>query len=302
MTIRSTPPTREVFIREHLAKSRPTVVRGQSDRSRTDERWTFKYLVSQVGTQRVPLYNDLFDLVGVSTFGEYCDRFLDGDKTDNSPYLRWFARQSDQRLPWSDSAFKVIADTWSAPTWMPAEGYVFPNYPSPIDVTQAAFPAKGIFVCPGGGMTSWHVDPWQSDAVLFQEIGSKRLVLYRPDTPMPDDPTGLASTLGRPGDLPANWPTDPLIDVALEPGDCIFIPQTHPHAALALEDSLSITWNFVHESASLRFEEHRRTTLAGDPVLKFFSAEQATRPEGSPVTVGFPPNLTRAGDGWARES
>lgn len=270
MTIRATAPTQEEFLRDHLTPGAPLVVRDALGWP-AQPPWAFEDLVDRVGSQRVPLYDNLFTLVGVSTFRDYFDRYLTSDQHEHPPYLRWFARQSDQRLPWSDGAFEALADKWHAPQWLPEDGYVFPARPGPIDVTRDEFPAKGIFVCGRGSMTSWHVDPWHSDAYLCQVTGTKRIVLFEPGTTAPKDRDELFTVMDRPGKLPPSWPQHPLVDVVLEPGDCIFIPQDHPHAAAALAPSLSLTWNFVHQTHA---EKHLDMVANGeveDPAFRYFT-------------------------------
>ncbi len=271
MTIRDTPPTRAQFISEHLSQSRPLVVRSGLNSWRDTPPWTFATLVEQVGGQRVPLYDSLFNLVGVSTFRNYVDRYFSASTSQTQPpYLRWFARQSNEHLPWSDDAFETLIGSWHMPEWLPVDGYTFPAHQEPVDVTRQAFPAKGLFVCGRGGMTAWHVDPWHSDAYLCQATGHKRIVLYPPGTPSPTDGKALHTVLADPDALPAGWPIEPLVDVVLAPGDCIYIPQDHPHAAVALSPSLSITWNFVHQSNDTGFQNLRDSGETLDPIIRYF--------------------------------
>jgi hypothetical protein len=288
MTIRTTPPTPQEFLDQHLVPGSPLVVTGGLSNWRDAPPWSFESLVEKVGAQRVPLYDSLFSLVGISTFRDYYDRFLGSTEESEPPYLRWFARQSDERLPWSDDAFEAVGASWHMPEWLPTDGYVFPVLPGPTDVTRQPFPAKGIFICGRNGMTSWHVDPWHSDAYLCQVIGHKRIVLYPPGTPAPTDGDALRAVIDDPSSLPAGWPAQPVLDVVLAPGDCIYIPQGHPHAAVALYPSLSITWNFVHSSHD---EDHLQLLASGhdlEPALAYFSATTAATPRGG----GRSPSIT----------
>ncbi|MFI9407029.1 cupin-like domain-containing protein [Nocardia sp. NPDC052316] len=273
--ITSTPPTRQEFVDRHLAVARPLVVRQGLNTWRIAPPWNFDTLVARVGDQRVPLYGSLFDFIGLSTFRNYHDRFLTSAAPTAQPaYLRWYTRQSEARLPWADSAFDALADFWHAPQWLPADGFVFPAYGGRTDVVRQSFPAKGIFVCGRGGMTRWHVDPWRSDAYLCQVIGHKRILLYRPGTAAPRDPEALGSVIDTPDALPPGWPAEPLIDVVLAPGDCIYIPQDHPHAAVALSPSLSLTWNFVHRANDAGYRALVASD-ADDATLRYFSAPVA---------------------------
>jgi hypothetical protein len=64
----------------------------------------------------------------------------------------------------------------------------------------------------------------------------------------------------------------PELDEVLEPGDAIFIPAGWYHTAVALTDSVSITWNFVHEIHERRFTSYLRGGGAADPTVAFFRA------------------------------
>jgi hypothetical protein len=254
VVVRNVPPTAAEFLRDHLTPGVPLVVHGGLSDWPVPPPWDSAFLVDAVGDLRVPLYDTLFTLVGLTTFSDYCERYLATDVDEPGPYLRWFASYSDRRLPWSDEAFAALSRSWHAPRWLPQSGFVFPDLGA--DPVVDSFPAKALFFCGRGGMTSWHVDPWHSDAYLCQTLGTKRVVIYAPGTRAPADRDGLRSVIDEPpGTLPPGWPADPLVDVVLRPGDSVFIPQDHPHAVVATTASMSISWNFVHAARQQAFRE-----------------------------------------------
>lgn len=261
------------FLADHLLPRRPVLVRaGLADWAWPPE-WDLSTLTARFGEFRVPLYDTLFALHGLSTFGDYVARYTGPSNAGVPPYLRWYARQNDSRLPWADSAFASLADDWSMPAWLPDTGYLFPRLVGRADVTVDAFPAKGIFVCGAGGRTRLHVDPWASDACLCQTTGRKRLVMFSPDAAPLLTAGDAMVDLSSPDDVTfPRWRTAvPAFDEVLSPGDAVYIPAGWFHAATALTDSVSITWNFVHEVHAVPFSRYLRAGGAEDPAVVFFT-------------------------------
>jgi len=100
---------------------------------------------------------------------------------------------------------------------------------------------------------------------------------------VPDVPAGAGELLAdRAGVVDPDRPDDrrfprwrearPELDEILQPGDTIFIPAGWYHSAIALTDSVSITWNFVHEIHERRFSSYLRAGGSADPTVAFFRA------------------------------
>jgi ribosomal protein L16 Arg81 hydroxylase len=62
----------------------------------------------------------------------------------------------------------------------------------------------------------------------------------------------------------------PAFDEVLHPGDAVYIPAGWLHCAVALETSVSITWNFVHESHREPFDAFMRSGGEDDQVIRYF--------------------------------
>lgn len=268
---------RATFLDRHLLRGRPLLARGALAGWRAAPPWDLATLAGRFGEQRVPLYDTLFALRGVSTFGRYVAAHTGPAATGVPPYLRWFARQSTARLPWADAAFAALAGEWAMPGWLPESRYLFPRTSGPVDAARDPFPAKGLFVCGRGGRTRLHVDPWASDACLCQVTGRKRFIMFAP---------GAGEVLRR-GDRmvdldhpdEAHFPrwreAVPEFDDVLEPGDAVFVPGGWYHTAIALTDSVSITWNFVHAVHEDRFGRYLRGGGAQDPTVAYFTGPPA---------------------------
>ena len=67
----------------------------------------------------------------------------------------------------------------------------------------------------------------------------------------------------------------------VRPGEMIYIPHGWLHDVLAVEDSVSVTWNFVHACGAAEFTEYLTSGCEGDSefeILQYFhrsTGEQA---------------------------
>lgn len=289
--VHSLDPAR--FVAEYLQPGFPVVVRDALAGWASAPPWDLAALGARFGGHRVPLYDTLFSLQTVSTLGEYVASYTDRSTPTpgGPPYLRWFTRQSRDRMPWADEAFAQLADDWTMPSWLPDSDYVFPRLPGAADPTRDAFPARGLFVCGTGGRTRLHVDPWASDACLCQITGSKRFVMYPPEAAaLLSDRTGALVDLEEPDDerFPRWRSAQPAFEEVVGPGDAIFIPAGWHHAAVALSDSISLTWNFVHRTHERRFAEYLRAGGSTDPIVAYFRSAALRKPPAPPAAAASP--------------
>jgi hypothetical protein len=262
----------EEFLGRYLTPGRPVVVRSALAEWNWVPPWKMSALEMRFGESEVPLFDTLFSLEDVSTLRGYLSAYTGPGVTGIPLYLRWFAKQSDTQELCADKAFADLSDDWSMPSWLPKGDYVFPRYAGPVDAAHASFPAKGIFICGSGGRTRLHVDPWTSDACLCQATGSKRFIMFPPEAgSLLSDRDGTVVDLDRPDDrrFPRWREAVPVLDEVLAPGDAIYIPAGWYHTAIAVTDSVSITWNFVHRVHAKRFREFL-VGGAEDPVVSYF--------------------------------
>jgi hypothetical protein len=272
LVVRAEQLTADRFFHDFLEPNRPVVVRGALASWGATPPWDLATLDARFGSHPVPLYDTLFSLQRVATFSDYVAAHTGTATTGVPPYLRWFAKQSNDRMPWADKAFAELSGEWAMPSWLPDADYLFPRTRGTVDAATHAFPAKGIFVCGTEGRTRLHVDPWASDACLCQVTGSKRFRMYPPSSgALLSDRTGVVNP-DEPDDarFPRWRDAVPVIDEVLHPGDAIFIPAGWFHSAVALTDSVSITWNFVHEVHEKRFSAYLRSGGTADPIVTYF--------------------------------
>ena len=72
---------------------------------------------------------------------------------------------------------------------------------------------------------------------MCQVIGSKKVVLYDPSQNSPGSEITVYEDI-------------------LHPSEILFIPHSWPHLVDTLEDSVSITWNFIHISTIKSFIQY----------------------------------------------
>ncbi|MFD7617924.1 cupin-like domain-containing protein [Streptomyces sp. NPDC059802] len=260
------------FAHEYLGPNRPVLVRGALASASWTPPWSLDSLIERFGDRKVALTDTLFAIIRFSTLAQYAARYT-GEGVKGIPlYLRWFVRQNTREVPWADEVFEGLADDWAMPSWLPDRDYVFPESTGPIDAARDPFPAKGLFICGRGGRTRLHTDPWATDACLCQVTGTKQLIMYPPGTDEFLGPDGQVVDLDAPdeGMFPRWRQAVPAFDEVLRPGDAAFIPSGWYHTAIALEDSVSITWNFVHRTHASRFEEYLRSGGSEDSTVRYF--------------------------------
>jgi hypothetical protein len=262
------------FIDAYLAGNKPLVARGCL-RWPVLPPWDLGLLARKFGDYHVPVFDTLFEMQRVVRFGEYVASITDERPGEEPPpYMRWYSRQRRVQLICADEAFAALAESWAVPAWLPSADYVFPAIKENADPVRDRFPAKGIFVCPAGGRTRLHVDPWASDAFLCQVTGEKRFKMYPPRAArfLSDGESVVDIDQPDAARFPQWKSIAPALDVTLYPGDGIFIPAGWFHAAVALTPSVSITWNFVHAVNADRFAVYVESGGSADPTVKYFSA------------------------------
>lgn len=270
-------PHPDEFVERWLAPGRPVVVRGLSyDR----QAWTAEGLRSRAGSLPTLVYGSLFDLEDVATLDDYLDDWFADvgtgggspdsppplDPGDDVPYVRWYNRLRDVEAAWGDEALARMADTWAAPACLPRTGMLLPVGGG--DPVADRFPYRGLLVAARGARTRLHRDPFGTDAVVAQFAGVKEAVLYEPgraaELHLGGDATSFGGFLDVRGDGSGRLAAEPDLAGQVHPGDLIYIPRGWLHDVLVLEDSLSVTWNFVHEAGSGDLLRYLRSGAEGD--------------------------------------
>lgn len=264
------------FVSGYLQRNAPVVVR---DLSFDPARWTPDCLRADLGDLPVQVYDALFDLQEVATLADYLDRQFGqtGEYRANVPYVRWYNQLKGVDHAWGDAAFARLADRWRMPGFLPRRNMLVPARQESDAVTDA-FPYRGILVSARGARTRMHRDPFCSDAVVSQFHGVKEVALYHPSraeelTVRERDGTSFGGFVDvRAGDL-GRLSVEPDYHGFIGPGEVVYIPHGWLHDVIVVEDSISVTWNFVHERGSMEFIDYLMGGAEGDSefeVLNYF--------------------------------
>lgn len=245
--------TEAEFVSEYLVKNRPFVISGAMRNWKALEAWKPDALASRFGNEKVQVYGDLFRLAAISTLSDYFSRYFNQPNAKSAPYVRWYCHLSaDERVPWADEAFLKFASDWEAPSFFPANSFVLPycSESDSIDPTRHWFPAKGLFISAKGARTRLHVDPWCSDALLCQVYGRKDFLMYDPSQAAYLTANGKMVDVESPDPqlFPDFSKARPVVNDTLEPGEIVLVPAGWFHHFNSITDSISLTWNFVHNS------------------------------------------------------
>ncbi len=262
-------PDQATFAERYIAQRQPVVVDGLNYAA---DQWTPDAVSDRLGDLTTLVYGALFDLEDVQTLEDYIDDWfdLDGDDAldeDDVPYVRWYNKLRDVEFAWGDQAFDRLAPTWTAPRCLPESGFLVPvdGKGAGVDPVHDPFPYRGIQIAARGARTRLHRDPFATDAVVCQYYGTKHAVLYRPDRAEELKAAADGSSFGgfidiREGSGPG-LTVEPDYQGTIKPGQMIYIPRGWLHDVYVVDDSLSLTWNFVHQQGSKEFMDY----LAGDP-------------------------------------
>ncbi len=281
-----TMPSSEEFVADYIAKNRPIVVRGLDYDA---AQWEPAALIERIGDLTSLVYGSLFELDDIQTLEDYIETWfgLEGEMEPDVPYVRWYNKLRDVEFAWGDEAFARIASAWRMPGCLPTSDLIVPvsRTGAGANPVTDAFPYRGLLVAARGARTRMHRDPFCSDAVVCQFYGTKEAALYHPDR---------AAELGKGRDGSSFGGFVDVRDVSLEklsiepdyhgfvrPGEMIYIPHGWLHDVLAIEDSVSVTWNFVHARGAAEFTDYLTSGCAGDSefeILQYFhrsTGEQA---------------------------
>jgi hypothetical protein len=272
---------RPTFLDVYLAENRPVIIQGAMDDWAAREKWTPAFLREEFGEELVQVYDDLTSLGDIYTLGEYIeDNFGRSPSVERRGYVKAYTRFKEVDFVWADEIFLAMAKDWSAPAFFPDSGLVMPVSPPSRALSPAhdLFPYRGLFVSARGERTRLHRDPYDTEAILCQFHGEKQLRFYEPrhqDRLFRDgrffDPLDKQDPVFADcADIEPDY-----VDT-LRPGEMIFIPGGWFHDVTTLTDSISVTWNFVHQARASGFwrQLEHRADAGGYEVMRFFLDRQ----------------------------
>jgi hypothetical protein len=231
------------FFHEYYKRKKPVILGGITRDWPAQKLWTFDYFRQHYGSTEVTCGRQ-FDKSVKMTVAQYLDYLADYSagriqESHRSPlYLEgWYFRKQHPEL---NEHFRM-PEVYANDLW---EKY-FPQKWDPK--------ASGLLIGPRGTFTKLHWDLMSTHSWNAQIVGSKRWVLVSHDQ---TDNTYLETRQG-PGYVPGTDVQNP--DLAkypklanlrylvgdVHPGETIFFPQRWFHEVTALEDSISLTHNYM---------------------------------------------------------
>ncbi len=268
------------FVENYIVRNRPVVVRNIPY---TKNQWTPDALRRTVGHLSAQIYGSLFDLEDVMNAEEYIDDYFGQSESglfqDDVPYIRWYSQLKDVEFAWGDDAFSAVSSFWDAPECLPKTGLMVPPSATdkPINPVNERFPYRGMLLAARGARTRLHRDPFFSDAVVCQFYGSKQAALYHPSRAPDLLATTDQTSFGGYADVREHnlhaLSREPDLQGEINAGDMIYIPHGWLHDVIAVSDSISVTWNFVHHSGAREFMQYLQEKPETDSefeVLQYF--------------------------------
>jgi hypothetical protein len=239
------------FLEAYIVKNQPVIVADAIEGWAARTKWTPEYLSDALGDFEVQVYDDLFDLVDVMPLADYLDGSFGRDDDACAEYVRWYSRLKNVDFHWADEAFERLRDDWSHPYFLGKTGYAVPHRPGEeLSPAASRFPYRGLFISGRGARTRLHRDPWTSSAVLCQFYGDKQLTMYAPEQAacLMNGDEFVDPAAPDPQRFPRFAQARPAYEDTLKPGEVLYIPSGWFHDVTSVTDSISVTWNFVHES------------------------------------------------------
>jgi Cupin-like domain len=271
-------PSADEFVEKYISTNQPVIVKGldfDAEELKPDA------LKDKLGDLTALLYGSLFDLEDILTLSDYIDDWfnLPGAMEENVPYVRWYNKLKNVEFAWGDEAFERVASTWRTPSCLPKTDFFVPVSAGGAGTNPVcdAFPYRGLLVAARGARTRLHRDPFCSDAVVCQFYGTKEVALYRPERTAELTKALDGTSFGGFVDVRENkldsLSVTPDYHGFLNPGEMVYIPHGWLHDVIVTEDSVSITWNFVHSRGAKEFSNYLVNQSGGDPeleVLQYF--------------------------------
>lgn len=281
----------EEFVNEYLIKNQPVIVTdGMKDWDR--EKFTPSYLKKEFGDSLVQIYNDLFDLQNVDTLETYFENNFDNDAPAKE-YIRWYTQLKEVDFFWSDDLFMELSKFWNHPYFVPHNDLSVPfcEKEKTRSITENQYPYKGIFISGKGARTRLHKDPFNSNALLCQFYGTKKIYLYNPskeNAVMKDGEFVDLKNVDK-EKFPLFSTITPDYEDELQPGEIILFPSGWFHDVTCTSDSISITWNFIHSSGKEGLIKHLKNNPNDDQleILRYFLKDQVKEEATSNEILAF---------------
>jgi len=269
------------FYASYIEANRPVVIEGLMQGWPLWNKWSIDFFRTQLGSQECEVFLEKRHRKGKklnTTLGEYIASFpvrhlallllstntlltLEEIKAKATatggvlPYLRaWYFREDHPELleDFDEHSREYFPDMFkrvSEPMFQP--------------------PFTWIFIGPAGSLTPLHCDIWYTDAWLAQIEGRKQFRFWTPEDSQYVQKGDQFVDLTEPDmeQFPDCLKPTPLSHT-LEPGQVIFIPSKWAHEVKSLDDTLSVTTNFLPKC---------QLPVVSKSYMQWFSKQEKTR-------------------------
>lgn len=246
--------TAKEFFHEYYAKRKPVVLEGLMDDWPALGLWNLEHFQSVYGSELVRV-GRCFGETQTMKLGDYIQNMHELDPESRSAgrpplYMEgWYYRESRPEL-----ANDYIVPSFFGPDWIEAKW--FPFNPRPL--------FHGILIGPKGSFTKLHYDQLATHSWNAQLLGRKQWILVSPDqmkNAYMDTRQDPGHHQGTDVDAP-DLERYPLLGklryqtATVNPGEMIWFPSLWMHQVLSLDDTISVTHNYLGANNVPRFLGH----------------------------------------------
>jgi hypothetical protein len=253
--------TPAVFHQRFLSGSgKPVILTDAMNTWKASSKWTFDFFKARYGSERVvPAIWPGDKYLKVMQFGDYIESLDDpqghtpGFYIDLATKLPCDAPKESPETPLYLTGWKafnlhpeLLEDVELSPRfaedWLPL---LPPEFRKVLEETTK-YLSGGFLIGPAGSVATLHADILHTHAYLAQIAGKKRCVLFSPDD------SGYLYE-GRVDPHHPDLEEFPLFrqavayDCTLKPGELLFMPADWWHYVVALEKSITVSYNFFNE-------------------------------------------------------
>jgi len=240
------------FLHNYLIANQPIIIEDGMAGWQMDK-FQPQWLDKTFGDHEVQIYNDLFDLQTIDSLHNYLEENFNrsGASAEPPSYVRWYTKLRNVDFYWADKVFEALSAYWSHPYFLSNAETIIP-YLLPgtkADINETRYPYKGLFISGKGARTRLHKDPFGSNAILCQFNGQKKIILYAPNQEafLMKEEAFVDVTNPDRHQFPDFDKAAPTYEDVLSPGEMVLFPGGWFHDVTCITDSISITWNFVHQ-------------------------------------------------------
>jgi len=240
---RRTSPSREEYERDYLeGRGKPVVLTDAARSWPALQKWSFDFFAEKYGDQQMVAINRLFRpsvgrRVKIADFMTYC-QFPSASSfkrsPDEPPFYFNFKPFSKHPELLEDFAQPSVVDNFYDQFTGELQKWYLDHF-------------SYLFIGPPGTLTPLHVDLLGTHAWLSQIAGRKHFVLFGPE-----DHNNLYG--GQASLVNPDFKAMPLLrnaqpyEAIIHPGEVVFFPGGWYHHVVALDPSITLTFNFVNKT------------------------------------------------------